>query len=277
MDNMNLKNRTLFFLAERIIERNSKFKNIHEGESCYLFGNGASLKYFDLQNFSDKPAIACGAFFLHQDFRKINVKYYYEGEPFFYYPYWKNPYTRKFNRNFMGGFYKRKVLLNNDIPFFCSLSNYFGIRGEHIYYVHHFDTLFNGFSNCRLDGSFTSMASALSGMLSLAVYMGFKDVTLVGCDYTFFPRARRHFYEYGKPIDEFDSFVANESFLVDIQKHTSICTIIPDSNYKSNILPYVNYKEFTGSDPKYKENNEILSNSDLLELDRTGMQYEIFP
>ena len=27
----------------------NKFHNIHEGETCYIFGDGPSIKYFDLK------------------------------------------------------------------------------------------------------------------------------------------------------------------------------------------------------------------------------------
>jgi len=42
------------------------------------------------------------------------------------------------------------------------------------------------------------------------------------------------------------------------------------------MLPYVSYKELTGDEPVYRENNEIISNAGLLELNRAGMLYTIF-
>ena len=76
---MNFKNKMLFLLSERVVRKNIKFKDIHRGESCYLFGNGASIKYFDLKKFDDKPSIGCGGLFLHKDFNELKVKYFYEG------------------------------------------------------------------------------------------------------------------------------------------------------------------------------------------------------
>ena len=272
---MNLKNRILSSLTERIIERNSKFENIHKGESCYLFGNGASIKYFNLKYFNDKPSIACGALFLHQDFRHINVKYYFEGHPFYYYPYWINPYSKKIQKNPMGSFYREQKLYHEDILLFCNLSNYFGIHGDNIYYAHHFDKPFEGFANCKLDGSFTTMFSSLSGMLGLAIYMGFKDITLVGCDYSFFPQSQGHFYEYGRFPDTFHEDPQKE-LLLDAINYADIRVITPSDKYRGNILPHINYKDFTSDESVYKENNEILSDSDLLNLDRFNMLYKIF-
>ena len=273
---MDHKNRILFLLSKNIRKRNRQFKNIHKGESCYLFGNGASLKHFDLKKFDDKLAIGCGALFLHRDFSEINVKYYYEGHPFFYYPYWINPYSKRFEKNPMGAFYKEKKLFYNDVLFFCSLSNDFGIHGDNIYYAHHFGKSFDGFANCELDGSFTSMSSGMGGMLGLAIYMGFEDITLVGSDYSFFPQSQGHFYEHGKFPDTFHENPVHKEFLLDAMRFANVRVITPNEGYRGHIVPYVSYKKFTGEEPMYKENNEIVSNSDLLTLDRTGMLYKIF-
>lgn len=274
---MNVKNRILAVLAKKIIERNSKFKNIHKGESCYLFGNGASIKYFNLQHFNNKIAIACNSLFLHRDFCKVNVKYYFEGQPFGYYPYWKNPYGNKIQKNPTGIFYQGDKLLNDGISFFCNLSNYFGINGDDVYYGYRFGKLFDNFSNCKLDGSFTSMFSGLGGMLGLAIFMGFEDITLVGCDYSFFPQSIGHFYEYGRFPDTHNKNPVNKNILLNAMKYANICTVTPCEGYRGHITPHISYKELTGDEPKYRENNEILSNSDLLTLNRSGLPYKIFP
>lgn len=271
---MNFKNRALFSLSKKIIEKNLKFKDIHKGQSCYLFGNGSSLKYFDFKSFNDKDAIGCGALFLHKDFNLLNIKYYFEGHPFFYYPYWINPYSRKIQMNPMGKFFKKRQL-NNNFLLFCNLSNFFGIRGENIYYVHHFDKEFESYSNCKLDGNFTTMSSSLSGMLGLAIYMGYDDITLVGCDYSFAPQSQGHFYENGvfKDINGDDP---NKQFLEDSVRFASIQILTPHEKYQGNVLSHVHYKELTGQDPIYKENNKIIEESDLNNLDSFNMSYRIF-
>ncbi len=272
-----LKNKTLSLLAKKTLKRNKKFGGIHQGESCYLFGNGASLKYFDLKKFDDKIVISCGPLSVHRDFKKMNVKYHFEGHPFFYYPYWTNPYTRKFEKNIYGAFYKEKIRLHKDVSYFLSLSNYFGIRDDNIYYIHHFDKPFDTFTDCKLDHSFTSMASGLGGMLGLAVCMGFKDITLVGCDYSFFPQSQGHFYEFGRLADSFHETPCNEKFLRAAAEHANLRVVTPNENYKGHILPHISYKDLTGDEPVYRENHEICTQSDLLALNRCRMDYKIFP
>ena len=40
-------------LIKKIISKNKKLKNIYQSQSCYIFGNGYSLKYYDLKKFSN--------------------------------------------------------------------------------------------------------------------------------------------------------------------------------------------------------------------------------
>jgi len=281
---MNIKNKILFLLTKKVLERNKKFENLHKGESCYIFGNGGSLKYFDLKKFNDKISIGCGLLFLHKDFKKINVKYYYTGHPFFYYPYWTDPYSKKIVKNNLGALYKEKILeicQNYDTSFFMSLSNYFGIYGRDIYFVHHFDKLFDDFTNCKLDRNFTSMDAGLSGMLGLAICMGFKDITLVGCDYTFSQQPVGHFYDFGRPHDSSrESFLEPyiEKVILSAIEHVNIRTVTPSEHYRGDTVPHIRYKDLTGDKQEYKENHEIISKSDLLDLSHRGLEcYRIFP
>ncbi|HHT9112402.1 MAG TPA: hypothetical protein ACFYD0_03670 [Candidatus Wunengus sp. YC65] len=274
---MNFKNKILSILAKKELERNKKFEDLHKGESCYIFGNGASLKYVGLEKFDDKIVIGCGALFLHKDFKKMNVKYYYEGHPLFYYPYWINPYSKKLKKNIIGIFFKKRMSCLKNISFFVSLSNYFGIQGDNIYYLHYFSKPFTSYSDSKMDGNFTPMAGALSGMLGLAIFMGFRDITLVGCDYTFFPQGGGHFYEFGKFRDLFHEQPISKDFLIDAMRRANIRVVTPHEAYRGHLLPNVNYKELTKDEPVYKENYEILSKSDLLALNCSGMLYKIFP
>ena len=47
-----LTNEILYKISKNILNGNSKFENLHKGESCYIIGNGSSIKYYDLEQFS---------------------------------------------------------------------------------------------------------------------------------------------------------------------------------------------------------------------------------
>ena len=192
---MTFINKILRLLSNKTLSKNKRFKNLHSGESCYIFGNGASLKYLDLRKFNDRISIGCNSLFFHSDIHELNLKYYYMGHPFLFYKYWKNHYKNKYQKNLIGSLYQKKIQFGSRIEYFVSLSNYFGIKGKNINYLHHFDHRFSDFESVDLSCSFSTMDGALDGMLGMAIYMGFKDIILVGCDYLNSPVKPGHFYE----------------------------------------------------------------------------------
>ncbi len=274
---MNLKNKILYLLSKRTLNRNKRFKGLHAGESCYIFGNGASLKYFDLKQFNDRISIGCSSLFLHRDFQELNLKYYYMGHPFLFYKYWKNQYEKKYQKSLVGALYRKNIQLNPHIEYFMSLSNYFGIRGSNINYVHHFDQLSEDLSKIELDNAFSSMGGALDGMLGLAVYMGFKDITLIGCDYTYKPQSNGHFYEFGRRPDSLNKKIFSELMLCSLMNMANIKTVTIDDTYKGDVVQSVSYEELMRDMPNYKENSDIVLKNNLNELDKLNMHYRIFP
>jgi hypothetical protein len=274
---MNSKNKILFNLSKGILNRNSRFKGIHKGESCYLIGNGASLKYYDLKKFNNRKIIGCNGLFLHSDFNSLNVDYYYTGHPYLYYPYWRNSYKNKIERNNLGSLYKRKILQNNDVIYFTSLTNLFGLRGKNIFYFHHFGKQFKSFDSSNLHKYYLSVSDALGGMLGLAIYMGFSRISLLGCDYAFSPKAIGHFFDYGKFPDVFDETPNNENIYREAEKFLDLEVVTPNHDYKGHILPDITYRELTGDDECYKENYQIVSKKDLISLSKINFPYVIFP
>ena len=274
---MNLKDRILFRITPRVLGRNKKFAKRHEGESCYIFGNGSSIKHYDLKKFDDRIGIGCNNLFFHKEFNSVNIKYYYTGHSFLYYPFWTNTYNKKFERNLLGKIYKNKIRLNQDITYVTSLSDYFSMRGPNIYYCYHFGLPFRGFAHSRMDSAFTSVESGLVGMLGMAVFMGFTDVTLVGCDYLSFPQRHGRFFETGiRPETSWEKPLGKK-FLFDLRRHADVRVLTLNESYRGHILPHVDYKTLSGDEPLYRENDELVSEEDLRDLNLSRMDYRIYP
>ena len=272
----NLSNKILFEATKNILTRNERFRDIHKGESCYIFGNGASIKYFDIEQFNDRITIGCGLLFLHKDFKKLNTKYYYTGHPFFYYPYWTNPYSKSIERNTLGSIYKSNIFEHRDIEYFVSLTNYLGLRGKNINYLYHYDKVFTIKEGSDLTGKYTFMDSALTGMLGIAVYMGFETITLVGCDYASTPKMSGHFYEYGKRKLNDKKFIYSEKPLLAINECVNLRTVTINDDFTGDIVNEIDYKTLMKQELNYSENNEIIDSSALIALDKTNMNYRIF-
>jgi hypothetical protein len=275
MVTLNFINKMLLSMFSNALKKNEKFKNIHKGESCYIFGNGSSLKHYDLTQFNDRVSIGCGALFAHTDIKEINLKYYYVAHPLFFYNFWKNPYSGKYEKNKTGSFYRRKMKSHPNVQYFTSLSNYFGIQGENINYVYHFGRANSLSIGSQMDGVFTMMTGSLLGMIGMALYMGFKHITLVGCDYTSSPQKIGHFYESEEESDLESDDIFNEVILNSLSEFVDINSITIDYKYKGRVIPSVSYSDFTNSIPIYKENRELVSEEDFLELDSLNLNYKI--
>ena len=166
--------------------------------------------------------------------------------------------------------------MHPSIEFFVNLSNYYGIRGSNINYVHHFGQISSNPPKIELDSIFSTMSGSLSGMLGLALYMGFNKITLVGCDYTYRPRSQGHFFEFGKFPDVIEKDVLSESLLSYVKGEINIETLTIDENYVGEILNHVSYEKLLSSKPHYQENKNIVSQSNLLSLDNANLEYKIY-
>jgi len=271
---MDIKNNLLFQLTKNVLARNKKFKNKHKGESCYIFGNGASLKSMDLEKFSDKVAIGCNFLCLHKDFRALDIRYYMLVEPFFLYPIFKNPYTKQLQVNHLGAVFKEAIKPHRDVDVFTSVSNYFGFGGSNFYYLHHFGEREPSLNYCELDSCFSFMKGALYAMLGAAIYMGFDRAILVGCDYTFAPHKDNHFYKPGKGVINLDTENIYAKLFEEASKRIDMITVTEDGS-KSETLKYQEYGQFTMSAAKYRDNDELVELGYLAMLQKAAMKRQI--
>ena len=273
---MNVKNRIFRLVFNPVISKNIKFKNKHKDESCYVIGNGASLKYFDISKFTDKVSIGCSLLNAHNDFELLDLRYYYVSAPLFFYSFWRNPYTKRYEKNRPSVIYRKKIKKYSDVQYFTSISNFFGLRGENINYVYHFDFVNDRDLGYEMDKYFTMMSGSMIGMIGIALYLGFKDITLIGCDYTFIPKMRGHFYENGQFSDSHDNVAFQADILRLVQKKIKIRSITPNETYRGHIIPSITYSDLVGEKEFYKENNLLVSEEDLREMNLQNMIYKIY-
>ncbi len=264
-------NKLLFTFLKGSLNRNRKFKDLHLGDTCYIFGNGESIKSMDLAIFNDKVSIGCNNLFLHKDFNKLDCRYYQIVAPFIFLPYFK--YYGKLQRNDISAVYKKKIKDFKNVTFFTSILNKFTIFAPNIYYEHHFGVTTSDLKNCELDGTFSFLSGATDAMIGLAIYMGFKKAVLVGVDYTFSESVSHHFYEKGKGRGK-NNEAYNKAFFEDIKTTIDVLTITLNGS-KSDTLEFANYTDYTKNPERYQENIECIDKEDLDKLDNMGL-YKIW-
>lgn len=249
-----------------------KFRNRHEGDTCYIFGDGPSIKWFDLSAFADHPAICCGMIPFHKDFSKLDVRYIALVEPWLFVPQLFQPKILHGLRQ-IAAEYKKRVATLPEREFFVSLSNRFSLIGKNINYV--YKKLPNPTNKTDIQlNKFDCFAGSFHASLSLAHYLGFKKIYLVGFDaWTIQPARTLRWYELGDGEYFLPSNFALD-YLKVLKQEIDIYTISKDG--ESCNVKHISYASYTGKQPEYKENYELLSEHILNTLG-TCNEYKIFP
>ena len=264
-----VKKKIIYNIASPILSKIRILKNKHEGETCYLFGDGVSIKYFDLSSFADKISFSLNWISVHKEFKELNCKYAFNTMPYFFYPRFTHPYTS----NSLQKIYRNFINENDQIKFFVNLSNYPVLRNSNVFHLFNKipDKKNNFLNDCYLN-NINIFTGVFRYSISLAIYMGFKEIYLIGCDYTNKIIRRGHWYEkregipYAVPDYE-------KKFLNIVSKYVKITSInlIGDSFN----IPSISYSSFTGKKPKYRENTELVDISILKKLSKCSA-FKIF-
>jgi len=256
--NIKLPKKLLFKVARHIINRVVSLKNYHHGESCYIFGDGVSIKWFDMSVFSDKPAFTLSYIPFHKQSNLLNIKYGLAIDPFYFYLYM---WPGKWNQNNIQKSYRKFIKSRPDTLFFVNLASYPVLQDSNIYYLFRSipDPDCKFLEDCYLSGEEIYKGSFRCA-ISLAIYMGFKKIFLVGCDYTHEKSKYMHWYEKGEgvymPHNGYE-----KKFLEIASKYAKITTITVEG--KGNVLPAVTYNELTGKQTIFKENQNLTDISTL--------------
>lgn len=155
-----------------------KYKNMYEGDKCFVIGNGPSLISDDLDVLQEKGIVSFGCNGIYKIFNQTcwRPTYYFWGDP--------------------DAFRSNGCILENQKYFMSDLFRCLNLENPNIEYFHHIFLLKEGVPLFSED-----IVSGVSGgrtvtfpMLQFAVYMGFKEIYLLGVDFTWGEDGRKtHF------------------------------------------------------------------------------------
>ena len=261
---MKLLKELLFNIAQPITNRTLALKNRHHGESCYIYGDGVSIKWFDLMALPKKSGLTLSCIPFHNQAAALDLRYGLLIEPYYFYPYFKMPtwsknlrwWRNRINRKYVDLFRR-----NPDTDYFVNLSNYPILNGSNIYHLFQRlnDESFDFLSDCKRN-NLGIFDGSLRCAISLAIFMGFKEIILVGCDYTHEVSRSMHWYEKGMGVIT-QQLSYEKHFFEIAQKHTSITTLTLEG--LGSVLPSRTYTEFTGAPAIYRENHDLLDDATL--------------
>jgi len=248
----------LYFNHDVIENKLEKLHNIHSGEECYIFGDGVSIKYFDLSLFKDKVSIVSNNLIFHKDFDKLNVKYYSMFEPYWFFPIFVSGLKGiRFIYNKIQRAHLKNFKSKPNIIFFTDLSNVLRLKGKNIVPLHY--SILSKYFSLK-ENSINMIEGTLRIQITLAIIMGFKKAYLVGHDYTHKNPYVGHFYEAGEgEIDNKKNW--NQSFFDLVKNKIDLTTIT--LNGTSSTINSITYTEFTNADLNFKENTEIVNKKNI--------------
>lgn len=189
-----------------IAKKNSIFKNKHQGERCFILGTGPSINQQNLSLLKGELCFAVSHFFLHQDIKTIAPKYQILA-----------PYHPPFNFQTL-----EKVFSGFDAHYTKDVTYFFGYR-PYKYSIYNFlqnNPQYQKENNYFLDYSYSQILdeknylnselwdickspfqirTVIYSALQLSIYMGCKQIYLLGCDHDYLRDTSRvmnhHFYK----------------------------------------------------------------------------------
>jgi len=194
------------------LARNRKFHNIHKGERCFILATGPSIRDQDLTPLHKERCFAVSDFWKHRHYKLISPAYYCIAP--FHYPFTEEDDQRMLkelkqhsqNEIFFFGLRDRDLLMRSGFAAIRERVYYLGFSGAHIRP-----------SNVDLTGHLPAPQGVSLMATWVAIYMGFSEIYLVGCDHDNLWRwdgsphhTPEHFYD-GSPTAGYMPFDVDQS------------------------------------------------------------------
>lgn len=170
----------------KTIKKNSKFRNLHMGKRCFILGSGPSINEENLSLLENEIVFTVNQATRLKQFHNLKSNYHFISDPVFF-----NLSKDKSEEYEVLESIKNLSLYNKDIECFFPIQYRQFIEDNDIndcLNVNYFCTLkrmYDGY-NKKIDFTRPSIAfyTVVQWCISMAIYMGIKEIYLLGCDCT---------------------------------------------------------------------------------------------
>ena len=176
--------------CKKCIEKNKQFENMYQGKRCFILGNGPSLSDIDLSILQDEITFSVNQLPRRSDFESLKTNIHMWVDRRFY----DIDENRPEDMELLEVMRKVNTKNNKPIIFYryeaLNMINKYGLDKElDIYFFEHgFGRIEDVKKNHKVE--FTKLVPNFSTIvhyaIQLAVYMGFKEIYLLGCECTGF-------------------------------------------------------------------------------------------
>lgn len=194
------------FKYKKYLKKNAELKDKYKGQRCYILGNGPSIKQLDVTQIVGAPTFVVNKFYKSPIYDQIKPTFHCVYDRFIFEE-CKDELNdiiaeNKYNTTFI--FTRRAIGQVKD--------------ESRCYYV--YSTLLPTKRNnhYELTGNANTWLNVVPFVIMCAIYMGFSEIVLLGCDFSLFAsRKDSHFYDSGENVDR------KESLFQDLQGHAIVC------------------------------------------------------
>lgn len=177
------------FKAKRRIKKNESYRNIHEGQRCFIIGTGPSLnniKYEEIDFLKKEITFGVNSLYKASKLDGVTPSYYamfdnyYWNEYSYFFQEIKDKYRDKVI--FLTNYKAEKIVLdlNDNLDHILLYSKKYPINKI----------------DCDLTKNMDITMNVVSSTILAAIFMGFKEIYLLGCDYNSFASNNEvHCYE----------------------------------------------------------------------------------
>ena len=193
-------------IISRLCKNNSKFKDIHNGERCFILATGPSIKTQNLHPLKNELCISVSQFYLHKDIEIISPKYHVLAPP--HPPFDFNDVIKIFDG-------LEKCYLDNvtyflgytpyNYSYYRFLETYSQYKNNNQYYINYSmsqsleESNYSNKAIWQIDQSPFAIRTVIYSAIQIALYMGCKEIYLIGCDHDYLNDTSRvtnhHFYK----------------------------------------------------------------------------------
>lgn len=176
-----MRNKSFSYLAN-----NRRFKGMHKNQRCFILGNGPSLKEEDLSQLGNEIVFTVNQASRNPQFGMLKSNYHFWADPNFFKISKENPEDIELLNTMMSA-----ADFNHDMQCFFPIQQMdfvhdFGIDKKlNVNYFYTGLYMYDGFSK-EIDFAkcVAGFGTVVQWCITMAIYMGFKEIYLLGCDNT---------------------------------------------------------------------------------------------
>ena len=228
-----------------LLRKNKQLHNQYEGERIFIFYSGSSILNVNFTAFKNEYVMGANLLALHNNFKELDVDFYaYTGS----WNYSLGKYMAwGLHEIYDGLSHKTKLFLNSSSYYWINNLNYCGIVDDrekfkkNTYFINNKSFILDSGNdvNCNLP---KNLHGVVSRSIGIAIDLGFKEIYLIGSDYSKDPIRVGHFYgttDFTTSRDEYETEIYEGIQKFADDKKVSIFNLV-DEGFSSPFFKEIN-------------------------------------